>query len=156
MDVKVHWIIDGVAELDAETLEEAEQKVDAVLRDVISKNPELVEMLGARAGERPIFPAPRRTSMSSPTIANRRRFLALAASVAAFTASPAMAAGRTYKSQREDDRVLFELCRLKKRDYIDGGTNCVYSRQTGGKDVVIKVDGQKVRCQSEFQCKRIK
>ena len=48
-DVKVHWIIDGVAELDAETLEEAEQKVDAVLRDVISKNPELVEMLGARA-----------------------------------------------------------------------------------------------------------
>ena len=49
MDVKVHWIIDGVAELDAETLEQAEQKVDAVLRDVISKNPELVEMLGARA-----------------------------------------------------------------------------------------------------------
>ena len=49
MDVKVHWIIDGVAELDAETLEEAEQKVDAVLRDVISKNPELVDMLGARA-----------------------------------------------------------------------------------------------------------
>ena len=30
-------------------LKEAEQKVDAVLRDVISKNPELVEMLGARA-----------------------------------------------------------------------------------------------------------
>jgi len=49
MDVKVHWIIDGVAELDAESLEAAEQKVDAVLRDVISKNPELVEMLGARA-----------------------------------------------------------------------------------------------------------
>ena len=94
--------------------------------------------------------------MSCPTIANRRHFLALAASVMASTASPAMAAGRTYKSQREDDRVLFELCRLKKRDYIDGGTNCVYSRQTGGKDVVIKVDGQKVRCQSEFQCKRIK
>ena len=49
MDVKVHWIIDGVAELDAESLEEAEKQVDAVLRDVISKNPELVEMLGARA-----------------------------------------------------------------------------------------------------------
>ena len=49
MDVKVHWIIDGVAELDAESLEAAEKQVDAVLRDVISKNPELVEMLGARA-----------------------------------------------------------------------------------------------------------
>lgn len=49
MDVKVHWIIDGVAELDAESLEAAEKQVDTVLRDVISKNPELVEMLGARA-----------------------------------------------------------------------------------------------------------
>ena len=49
MDVKVHWIIDGVAELDAESLEAAEQQVDAVLRDVIAKSPELVEMLGARA-----------------------------------------------------------------------------------------------------------
>ena len=49
MDVKVHWINDGVAELDAESLEAAEQQVDAVLRDVIAKSPELVEMLGARA-----------------------------------------------------------------------------------------------------------
>ena len=49
MDVKVHWIIDGVAELDAESLEAAELKVDAVLRDVFSKKPDLVEMLGARA-----------------------------------------------------------------------------------------------------------
>lgn len=66
------------------------------------------------------------------------------------------AAGRTYKSQSEDDKVLLELCRLKKREYIDGGTNCIYKRQSRGKDVVIKVDGQKVRCQSEFQCKREK
>ena len=49
MDVKVHWIIDGIAEMDVETLEEAEQKVDEVLRAVIAKNKELVELLGARA-----------------------------------------------------------------------------------------------------------
>ena len=49
MDVKVHWIIDGVAEMDVETLEEAEQKVDEVLRAVIADNKELVELLGARA-----------------------------------------------------------------------------------------------------------
>ena len=35
MEVKVHWIIDGIAEMDVETLEEAEQKVDEVLRAVI-------------------------------------------------------------------------------------------------------------------------
>ncbi len=67
----------------------------------------------------------------------------------------AMAAGRTYKPQNEGDTPKFELCRLKKRDYIDGGTNCIYGRQTGGKDVVIKVDDKKVRCQPSFQCKRI-
>ena len=49
MEVKVHWIIDGIAEMDVETLEEAEQKVDEVLRAVISENKELVELLGARA-----------------------------------------------------------------------------------------------------------
>jgi hypothetical protein len=31
MEVKVHWIIEGVAELDATTMEEAEEKVNAVL-----------------------------------------------------------------------------------------------------------------------------
>ena len=49
MEVKVHWIIDGIAEMDVETLEEAEQKVDDVLRAVIADNKELVELLGARA-----------------------------------------------------------------------------------------------------------
>lgn len=49
MDVKVHWIIDGVAELEVETMEEAEKKVDDLLRDVIGKNPNIVEILGARA-----------------------------------------------------------------------------------------------------------
>ena len=49
MDVKVHWIIDGVAELEVETMEEAEKKVDDLIRDIIGKNPIIVEMLGARA-----------------------------------------------------------------------------------------------------------
>ena len=49
MEVKVHWIIDGIAEMDVETLEEAEQKVDEVLRGLIADNKELVELLGARA-----------------------------------------------------------------------------------------------------------
>ncbi len=49
MEVKVHWIIDGIAAMDVETLEEAEKKVDEVLRAVIADNKELVELLGARA-----------------------------------------------------------------------------------------------------------
>ena len=49
MNVKVHWIIEGVAELDAATMEEAEQRVDAVLREIIGNNSQLVEFLGARA-----------------------------------------------------------------------------------------------------------
>ena len=49
MKVKVHWIIDGVAELEMDTLEAAEAHVDEVLRKVIGDNPVLVEELGARA-----------------------------------------------------------------------------------------------------------
>ena len=49
MKVKVHWIIDGVAEMDVTTLEEAEQKVDETLRALIANNKELFETLGARA-----------------------------------------------------------------------------------------------------------
>lgn len=49
MNVKVHWIIDGVAELDVESMEAAEAQVDEILRSVVEKNPVLVETLGARA-----------------------------------------------------------------------------------------------------------
>ena len=49
MQVKVHWIIDGVAEMDVETIEEAEKDVEKILEKLIADNPQLVESLGARA-----------------------------------------------------------------------------------------------------------
>ena len=93
----------------------------------------------------------------NPSKTDRRQFLA--GSVALITTSlagRAIAAGRTYKSQNEDNNPKLELCRLRRTEYADGGTNCFYKRQSGGKDALIKVDDQKVRCQSEYLCKRIK
>ena len=88
---------------------------------------------------------------------DRRHFLAGgAALLTTALAGRAGAAGRTYKSQNEDDSPKLELCRLRRTEYVDGGTNCFYKRQGGGKDALIKVDDQKVRCQSEYLCKRIK
>ena len=49
MQVKVHWIIDGVAEMDVETIGDAETDVEAILGKLIEDNPQLVETLGARA-----------------------------------------------------------------------------------------------------------
>ena len=49
MQVKVHWIIDGVAEMDVETIEDAEKNVETILGNLISDNPQLGETLGARA-----------------------------------------------------------------------------------------------------------
>ena len=49
MQVKVHWIIDGVAEMDVETIEDAEKNVETILGKLISDNPQLVETLGANA-----------------------------------------------------------------------------------------------------------
>lgn len=88
---------------------------------------------------------------------DRRYFLASGiALMTTAVAGQAGAAGRTYKSQNEDDKPKLELCRLRRTEYVDGGTNCIYKRQSGGKDALIKVDDQKVRCQSEYLCKRIK
>ena len=49
MKVKVHWIIDGVADIEAETPEEAEKKVENELSKFMGENKELSDTLGARA-----------------------------------------------------------------------------------------------------------
>ena len=43
------WVDHSVADLDVESMEVAEAQVDEILRDVVGKNPVLVETLGARA-----------------------------------------------------------------------------------------------------------
>ena len=49
MKVKVHWIIDGVMEIQAETNEAAEALADEKLRNFINAHPDMTEMLGATA-----------------------------------------------------------------------------------------------------------
>ena len=49
MKVKVHWIIDGVMEIDSDTNEAAEALADEKLRSFINAHPELTENLGATA-----------------------------------------------------------------------------------------------------------
>ena len=49
MQVKVHWIIDGVADIEAETPEDAENKVENELSKFMGKNKKLSDTLGARA-----------------------------------------------------------------------------------------------------------
>ena len=49
MKVKVHWVIDGIAEVEAETLEDAEKKVNKKLSDFVGGNPDLEKKMGAKA-----------------------------------------------------------------------------------------------------------
>ena len=49
MKVKVHWIIDGVAEIEAETPEDAERLVENQLSKFMGENPSIPDELGARA-----------------------------------------------------------------------------------------------------------
>ena len=49
MIVKVHWIVDGVAEIEAETPEDAEKEVNEILSKFWGEETELREKLGARA-----------------------------------------------------------------------------------------------------------
>ena len=49
MKVKVHWVIDGIAEVEAESLEDAEKIVNGKLADFVSSNPDIEEEMGAKA-----------------------------------------------------------------------------------------------------------
>ena len=41
MKVKVHWVIDGIAEVEAESLEDAEKIVNEKLSDFVGSNPDI-------------------------------------------------------------------------------------------------------------------
>ena len=49
MKVKVHWIIDGIAEIEASSLSDAEQLLDQHLNKIIAKNQDLTDTLGAKS-----------------------------------------------------------------------------------------------------------
>ena len=49
MKVKVHWVIDGIAEIEAKDLDEAEAKINKKLEEIVSDNPTLEKELGAKA-----------------------------------------------------------------------------------------------------------
>ena len=49
MKVRVHWIIDGVMEIEAKTNEDAEALADERLRNFINAHPDMTEALGATA-----------------------------------------------------------------------------------------------------------
>ena len=49
MKVRVHWIIDGVMEIDADTNEAAEAIADEKLHSFINAHPEWTKNLGATA-----------------------------------------------------------------------------------------------------------
>ena len=49
MKIKVHWIIDGIAELDAKNQQEAEKWVNDKLTNIINENPIFSKKLGAKA-----------------------------------------------------------------------------------------------------------
>ena len=63
------------------------------------------------------------------------------------------AAGRTYKSSKDEEKPEYEICRLKELLREEEGNSCVYSRQSGGREVVIKIDNS-VICQNQFRCKK--
>ncbi len=49
MKVKVHWIIDGIAEVEVDTLVQAEQLIETRLNQLMESNSEEMNFLGARA-----------------------------------------------------------------------------------------------------------
>jgi hypothetical protein len=49
MRVKVHWIIDGIAEIEADSPEQAEKLIENKLNELTNSNKDEMNYLGARA-----------------------------------------------------------------------------------------------------------
>ena len=49
MKVQVHWVIDGIAEVEADGLEDAEKIVNEKLSDFVKNNPDIEQKMGAKA-----------------------------------------------------------------------------------------------------------
>ena len=49
MKVKVHWVIDGIAEVEADGLEDAEKIVNDKLSEFVRNNPDIEQKMGAKA-----------------------------------------------------------------------------------------------------------
>ena len=49
MKIEVHWLIDGIMSIEAETAEQAEKLVAEQLTQLIKKTPELKDKFGANA-----------------------------------------------------------------------------------------------------------
>ena len=49
MKAKVHWIIDGIVEIEADTLEQAEKLIEIKLNQLTETNSDEMNFLGARA-----------------------------------------------------------------------------------------------------------
>ena len=49
MKVKVHWVIDGIAEVEADGIEDAEKIVNEKLSKFVSSNPDIEQKMGAKA-----------------------------------------------------------------------------------------------------------
>ena len=173
MKVKVHWIIDGTAEIEADSLEAAEQEVHTALSEFLTSNPHLSQKFGARALQGKAYlpgsaedtygttdgttdGASESTSTTKNTKLTSLAFLTLVFLAAQlFPLNTAMAAGRTYEPKSDDyPKPRLELCRLKALERTPEGNKCVYKRQSGGLDKVINIENS-TQCQKEFQCKRL-
>ena len=49
MKVKVHWVIDGIAEVEADSLEDAEKIVNEKLSYFVKNNQDIEQKMGAKA-----------------------------------------------------------------------------------------------------------
>tara|TARA_B100001123_G_C14609121_1_gene749137 strand:- start:208 stop:417 length:210 start_codon:yes stop_codon:yes gene_type:complete len=49
MKIKVHWILDGIAELDADSPQDAEKQVEKILSAYLENENDLTNKLGAKA-----------------------------------------------------------------------------------------------------------
>ena len=156
MIYKVHWIVDGVAEIEAESKEDAEKKLQESLEDYIKNSKPLMDKFYAKSIQGTAYLPGNDDNEKKNGEDEKKTSLILI--IIFLLPDFAVSVGRKYEPEegtfdRRKRIVIQPICRLVKETNIPGDVVCEYqSQKRGDKNKEIYLGAPGNTCQKEITC----
>ena len=132
MIYKVHWIVDGVAEIEADSKEDAEKKLQESLEDYVKKSKPLMDKFFAKSIQGTAY-LPGNEENDNKKDDNKEK-ISLILTIIFLLPEIATSVGRKYEPEegtfdRRKRIVIHPICRLVKETNVPGDVICEYQSQ---------------------------
>ena len=164
MKHKVHWLIDGLIEVEAKNCEYAEKLIKEKIEAFVKKNSNFFEEVGAKAVQGQAYLPGKDEWYHGVFFMLNQNKLIFYISICSFIVifpSFAFSKGKIYGNSKtlSKDYIKYENCRLRQtllniKDGEKDGYKCIYKRQSKEKDVTVFQPS--AICQKSFKCKKVK